>query len=441
MCIITILQLHNLGMLKVEKSDQAIKPFGGINFVIDDIKSKGIDRMIDNQLGSRSPQAQYSYSDTFTALWSVFYCGGDAIEDIQTHLNKQLIDIPKMKVMSADTILRVLKELKTEKVIYQNGAVTHEYNDNRNLNLLNIKIQKKLGLLKENCYYDFDFDHQFIPTDKYDSKTSYKKKDGYFPGNASINDMVVYIENRNGNSNVKYLQHETLTKAYDALKEEGIRINRSRADAGSYCKEVVDVVEKYSRLFYIRAQKCGTMREQIQAVTQWEEVEINDIKCEVSSVDYTPFGGKKTYRLVIQRSKTNQGQGNLFTEDARVYRSILTNDMDSSEKAIIEFYNARGTSEKIFDVMNNDFGWSKLPFSFMNENTVFLIVMAMCRAVYQWLIARYSKVFEELKPIYRLKKFIFRFITVCTKWVKGQGGMKLKVYDDRPYEKIATIPL
>lgn len=428
-------------MIKVEKSKQIIKPFGGINFVIDDINTKGIAKLIDNQLGIRVPQAEYSYSDVFLALWSVFYCGGDAAEDIETHLHDQFLEIPEMNVPGADTILRVLKGLKTEKVIYKNNEVIHEYNDNRKLNILNIKTQKKLGFLKEGCLYDFDFDHQFIPTEKHDSKPSYKKADGYFPGNASINDLIVYIENRNGNSNVKYRQDETLEKAYSALKDEGIRVYRSRADAGSYSKNIIDVVEKYSQLFYIRAQKCDTMREKIQAVTEWEEVLINNIEYEVCSVDYTPFGGEKLYRLVIQRTKENQGQGNLFTEDARVYRSILTNDTKSTQKEIIEFYNARGTSEKIFDVMNNDFGWSKLPFSFMNENTVFLIVMAMCKVVYKWLLIRYSNIFPELKPTYRLKKFIFRFIAVCTKWVKGQRGIKLKIFDDRPYEKIATIPL
>ena len=428
-------------MIKVEKSSQTVKPFGGINFVIDDIKTKGIANLIDNQLGSRHAQATYSYSDTIIALWSIFFCGGNAVEDIETHLRDQLLEVPDMNVMKADTILRVLNKLKTEKVIHKNNGVAHEYNDNQKLNRLNIKVQKKLGLLRKGSFYDFDFDHQFIPNQKHDSKTSYKKADGYFPGNASINDLVVYIENRNGNSNVKYLQHETLEKAYSMLLEEGIRIYRSRADAGSYCKDSVDVMEKYCQLLYVRAQKCDYMRKEILSVKEWKEVEINYIKYEVASVVYRPFGGEKEYRLVIQRTKENQGQGNLFTEDARVYRAILTNDELSSEKQVIEFYNARGTSEKIFDVMNNDFGWSKLPFSFLNENTVYLIVMAMCRAVYQWLLNRYSKVFPSLEPVFRLKKFIFRFITVSAKWVKGQRGRKLKIFDARPYEKIATIPI
>jgi len=428
-------------MIKVEKNNQNIKPFGGINFAIDDLQNKGLCQFIDNELGSRSPQAQYSYSDSIMALLSIFLCGGDAIEDIETHLKEQLKDVPNMKVMSADTILRTLKELATEKVIHDNKGIIHEYNDNKELNVLNIRVQKELGLLSEGHYYDLDFDHQLTPNKKFDSKMSYKKASGYFPGNASINDLIVYTENRNGNSNVKYLQHETLEKIFSTLKNENIKIYRSRADCGSYIRKAVDVLRKNCEYFYVRAQQCELMRTEILSVQEWKTVEINHIEYEVASIEYNPFDNETPDRLVIQRTKKNQGQGNLFTNDARVYRCIITNDSKWEEKKVIEFYNGRGSSEKVFDVMNNDFGWSKLPFSFMNENTVFMIVTSICRAIYQWLLNRYSNVFPELKPYHRLKKFIFRFITVCTKWISGQRGMKLKVYDTRPYEKIASIPL
>ncbi|WP_315518946.1 hypothetical protein [Hoylesella nanceiensis] len=41
-----------------------------------------------------------------------------------------------------------------------------------------------------------------------------------------------------------------------------------------------------------------------------------------------------------------------------------------TDKNIITFYNERGASEKNFDIQNNGFGWSHLPFSFMAENNV-----------------------------------------------------------------------
>ena len=41
--------------------------------------------------------------------------------------------------------------------------------------------------------YDVDFDHQFIETEKYDAKPTYKKFLGYRPGVAVIGDFIVCI--------------------------------------------------------------------------------------------------------------------------------------------------------------------------------------------------------------------------------------------------------
>jgi hypothetical protein len=247
--------------------------------------------------------------------------------------------------------------------------------------------------------------------------------------------MPVYIENRNGNSNVKYLQEETLERAYSLLAKAGIKINRSRMDCGSYSKEIVSVVEKYSKMFYIRAQKCANLEEKVREIENWEKVRINYKDYEVASIEYYPFGLKdKSYRLVIMREPNKTGQGNLFTGDAMKYRSILTTDRQSTEKEVIEYYNQRGRSEKVFDVMNNDFGWNKMPFSFMNENTVYLIAMAICKNLYKHLIEKFSKTFKFLKKNSRLKNFIFCFIDVACKWIKRGRQNTLKLYTNKPYE-------
>jgi len=94
---------------------------------------------------------------------------------------------------------------------------------------------------------------------------------------------------------------------------------------------------------------------------KWEKVEINYINYEVCSIEYKPFTSKKdevlkTYRLVVMRRKTANQQIDMFTADNMEYRSILTNDRESTEKDIIEYYNARGTEEKTIDILNKDFG-------------------------------------------------------------------------------------
>ena len=56
--------------------------------------------------------------------------------------------------------------------------------------------------------YNLDFDHQFIETEKYDAKMTYKRFAGYSPGVAVIGDLIVGIENRDGNANVRFHQQD-----------------------------------------------------------------------------------------------------------------------------------------------------------------------------------------------------------------------------------------
>jgi hypothetical protein len=284
--------------------------------------------------------------------------------------------------------------------------------------------------------YTFDYDNQFLPADEYDAKRSYKHADGYFPGIASINNMPVYIENRNGNSNVKYRQDETLRRAYGLLSEFGIKVKRSRMDCGSFTREVVTVVEANSEYFYIRAQRCDDLFEKINQVRDWKVVEIGFKQYEVASIQYSPFGKDKAYRYVISREKNADGQCNLFTGDHYLYRAIMTDDHVKSDLDVILFYNDRGESERLFDEMNNDFNWNKLPFSFLQENTVFMIIMAMCRNMYHFLVEYISKKVDFVKPSYRLKKFIFRFVVVPTKWIRQARQDIIKVFSDRKYHLV-----
>lgn len=284
--------------------------------------------------------------------------------------------------------------------------------------------------------YDLDYDNLIIATEKYDTKRTYKKNMGYFPGIGTIGNKVVYIENRDGNANVKFEQASTLTRMYKLLNDNNIFVNRSRMDAGSYAKEIIDVVAANSKLFYIRSNKSTEMYEQIRQISQWESVEINYIKYEVASIPFNQFYEDRNYRQVIMREKGSTQQADLFTGDNLLYRTILTNDWQSSEKEVIEFYNQRGGSEKIFDVMNNDFGWGNLPCSFMNENTVFMILMAMAKNFFNYFVEKVAVVFDDIKPNTRLKGFIFKFISVAGKWIYSGRQWILTLYTHRPYHKL-----
>lgn len=244
------------------------------------------------------------------------------------------------------------------------------------------------------------------------------------------------IENRDGNANVKFKQADTLERFYTLLTSEGIYINRSRMDAGSYSKEIINIVDKYSKLFYIRANKSTSLFKQINNISEWEKVEINFKNYELSSIPFTQFYEDRNYRLVIMREKNEDGQLDIFTQDAYIYRSILTNDHESTEKEVIEYYNARGKSEKIFDEMNNDFGWKHLPFSFLNENNTFMIITAMIKNFYNYFIAIVAEKFDDINPTTRMKRFVFRFITVAGRWVYQGRKLILKLFTKRPYYQL-----
>lgn len=435
--------------MKVTNSTEKITPFGGFNFVFRSFEESGLSELIDKHLGTRVKTFGFSYSDIFVNHLAVFFNGGDCTEDVNEHLREHLREVRGMRVCSADTILRGIKELATDTSRLENpdSGVVHEFNLSPKLNDLMVKALKRTGQLKKGKLYDLDYDNQVQPTEKYDAAKTYKMVHGYQPGIASISNpgtgqsMPVYIEGRNGNSQAKYLQAATLSRAFSNLGDNGIGIGRFRADSASYQKEVVEVVEGSCRSFYIRAKRCARMDGMIGHVPKdgWEKIRLGIQEMEVADIsDYRPFGGEKAYRLVISRIKRRDAQTDMFSGEAYTYRGILTNDTETPNGEVVAFYNARGESERLFDVMNNDFGWAKMPCSFLSENTAFMIMTAIYANFYRYLVCEYSKKLGWLKPNYRLKKFIFRFITVAGKWIKTGRNHVLKLYTRKDYSPLLT---
>ena len=221
--------------MKIQNYKTTVNPFSGISLVNYHFDKLGISQLIDKEFGMRVKYVGYQYSEIFRNLTNVFLAGGSAIEDINTHFGEHLKSIPNNNVPGADTVLRSLKELTTENVVYtSDNGISYNFNINEKLNRLNIKLLKLTKQLESGNCYDFDYDNQINANNKWDAKKTYKKNRGYFPGIATIGDKVVGIENRDGNANVKFKQEETLKRFYSLLKSEDITINRSRMDAGGY---------------------------------------------------------------------------------------------------------------------------------------------------------------------------------------------------------------
>ena len=417
-------------MAKVNIKFEKITPFGGL-FHVRRLFSRYVGPVIDNALGLRCTSFGYQYSEILGSLSSVYFCGGDCVEDVTSHLMPHLSLDPTLRTCSSDTILRGISELATANTTYiSDTGKSYAFNTAPKLNSLLVKALVNTGQLVSGESYDMDFDHQFIGTEKHDAKMTYKKFTGYSPGVAVMGDLVVGIENRDGNANVRFHQQDTLERIFSNLERNGIHTKRARMDCGSCSREIVETIERHSEHFYIRANRCASLYDSLLALRGWQREEINGIEYELNSIITEKWEGK-AYRLVIQRERRMDGNLDLW-EGEYTYRCILTNDYTSTNREIVEFYNLRGGKERIFDDMNNGFGWARLPKSFMAENTVFLLLTALIRNFYKFLMDRLDTKAFGLKKNSRVKAFVFRFISVPAKWIRTARHYELNIYTDNP---------
>jgi len=164
--------------------------------------SRYVGPVIDKVLGLRCTSFGYQYGEIAGSLASVYFCGGDSVEDVTSHLMTHLSLHPALRTCSSDTILRAISELAMANTTYTSDTgKSYDFNTATKLNRLLVKALLSTGQLMAGASYDLDFDHQFIETEKYDAKMTYKKffaseankfeHTGYSPGVAVIGDLIV----------------------------------------------------------------------------------------------------------------------------------------------------------------------------------------------------------------------------------------------------------
>lgn len=424
---------------KVQIKNEKYMPYGGIYFVIREFL-RLMAPAIDSYLGLRSTLIGYQYSEISLAMLCNFCCGGDRTEDIY-RIHDMIEQKPGLRICSPDTVLRAMTELSVEDTVYtaQSGK-EYRFNTAERLNGLLVYAAVKSGMLHPGAEYDLDFDHEFLASETWDALPTYKGHDGYSPACCVLTsisenlDVIAGIENRDGNATVKFHQEDTLMRILLNIIEQGMRIRYARVDCGSYSKEVVRLLLEHSQRIFVRAEMTKTLREKLQNPRrEWRKVEINNQSIEVLSLPFDGFGGEISgCRLVVQRQHKGVGaQLDLFEEggdDVYVYRAILTNEWDMTEEEVIRFYNQRGAKEKVFDQMDNDFGWHYLPKSLLRENTVFLLLTAMLRNFFRLLLRNEALHAFGIWCTTRMKAFTAKVVTVVARWTKGGRRDILTLY-------------
>lgn len=419
-----------------------VSPFGGLNYVIKEVFDLKIDKLLNDNLPPLPKQAKYSWFDIIMSYWSVFFCGGDCAEDLAINLKGGLQNNPFIKIPSPDRVLDRIKSLSDIPQFFtaERGKGEHQFSLSKELNRLNLKMLSVLpGFQKENVVLDYD--NTLIFAEKADAQRTYKKENGYYPGVGVIGSNIVYVENRNGKSNAHILQHETIGRMCSLLYEAGITIDVIRADSASYTYEIIKEIITNAKRFFIKARMTGAVEKAIANIKEWKEIKIGERIAFRGSTSFTPFiraakkhgdniNNLKEFRLVVTKEPRKDGQINAFTGEACIYSPIITNDFGMTDDQVVYFYNARGAREREFDILKNDFGWDKMPFSKLEQNTVFLLVMAMCRNLYAHIIEKFSQKVKFLSSNYRIKKFIFRFICIPAKWIHSGRKTKLRLYGE-----------
>ncbi|WP_346855313.1 IS1380 family transposase [uncultured Draconibacterium sp.] len=417
-----------------------VSAFGGLNFVIKEAIDLKVNKLLNTSLPDLPKQCKYNWFDIVMAYWSVFFCGGDCAEDLSINLKEGFRNTPLINIPSPDRVLDRLKSLSDTPQYFttRRGSSEHHFSLAEELNRLNMKLLSLLDdFEKDNVVLDYD--NTLIFTEKADAQLTYKRENGYCPGVGTIGNHIVYVENRNGRSNAHILQHKTIERMCSLLHETGITIDAIRVDSASYSYEIIKAIEMNSKRFFVKARMSGTLEKAIGNIQQWKEVKVGDKILLRGSTTIKPFEraardsgdtseNLKTYRIVVTKEPRRDGQINAFTGEACNYSPIMTNDFDLTDDDVVFFYNARGTQEREFDVLKNDFGWDKMPFSKLEQNTVFLLIMAMCRNFYAHIIKKFSERVDFLSANFRIKKFIFRFICIPAKWIRSGRTIKLRMY-------------
>ena len=146
-------------MAKINIKTEKITPFWGILHVRE-LFSRYVGPVIDEVLGLRCASFGYQYSEIVSSLSNVFFCGGNCVEDVTSHLMPHLSLHPTLRTCSSDTILRCISELAIANTTNASDkGMSYDFNTATRLNGLLVKALVKTGQLVAGESYDMDFDH------------------------------------------------------------------------------------------------------------------------------------------------------------------------------------------------------------------------------------------------------------------------------------------
>ena len=288
-----------------------------------------------------------------------------------------------------------------------------------------------------------DIDATFIESHKRDCNYSYLKKRGFMPivGHVAETGQVVASEFRAGNAAPASGNLEFIRQCMAALPA-GVEVRRCRIDAAGYQAKVLELLQRESIDFAVRARMCGDIKgyiEDADARGLWRPLAGRDgVASETESVFRTLHamnGMDEAFELVVQRTPKHHSKDEkedpsgeagaaqmelplgyeLLCEqeletDRYVYRAIATNMIhrrNHTPSEVVHWYNRRGEcSENRIKELKNDFAAKHPPCGEFEANALYFDIAALAYNVFahlrQGLPARYE---TARAPTIRLRLF------------------------------------
>lgn len=422
--------------MQIRKKPAIFTNFGGINFIHDYLKSKNLESVIREHLGTRSVRAFYSYGDILSQMAYTKFIGGQVLDD-HNELRAQMENHPDLEVASPDTIEYAFQELKQPTIAEnaQNGSM-HYVNEHNGFNKLLPYLCRHFGLLHKDTAYMLDYDGHIVENNKRDNAFTYKKTEGYYPVMCMIDKLPVYMQSRKGNTPEGYGQLPIIKKALQGCEDNNITVTAFRADACCYERATIEYLESRNITYYIRAEKSMRLLDALADEKDWQPATIGNRRVEVCSVEEPLFTKETKYRIVAYREK-KKGQQTIEDRGGYSFHTVVTSDTTSSPLQCILIYNQRGCKgEHHFKELDYDFDLNKLPFDTFEMNTVYMYAMIVSYILFNACKKHYSQKLDFVSIEMRLKRFILHFVSLPAKWISTARTKVLNIYTTKNYDPI-----
>lgn len=415
---------QNLHRLKVEKSSRNLTSFAGLALLTELAHQLGLIKDLDAVPGLWERQGTYRSSDYIMSLALAQIAGGEGLDDLRLLRGDEglrelaLPDVPASN--SAGEFLRRF----THRALYHTSQVNSRQ-VRRNLHRRGFK------------HLSLDIDSSLIESDKKGAARTYEGFEGYNPMLAWLAEANLFLAGvfRPGNASPQSHILSLLKHCVRELPHDTVL--RFRSDSAGYRLDVMEYCVERKIEFAIGADLDVSVREVIEKIPdgKWQLVVRGEDVFLLAETVHAPGSGSSqplpSFRLIVTRRLT--GQLELFEEPVKYHAMISTLPESMNAEQVMDYYNARGTAEKMLAELKTGFGLHRLPCGQLLANAAFFQIVLLAYNLVQIFKAEaLPKGWDK----FCIKNLRFKLLCQAAIVARHARGITLKLSRGFPFFKI-----